>query len=450
VVSDTTRRDRMGIHGGPAHTPHFDRFAEENLWFPQAVSQAPWTKPSVATLFTSLYPTQHGVVTHPSHQLRAGEELGRRLVSSDRLADSAVTLAEAYRAAGFRTAAFVANPWMDRRFGFEQGFEHYDDSFARWEVPGTAVVESALAWLETLGPDERFFLYVHTIDAHRPYPALTFEEALAAATQPPAPGDIPLIPIAARRQIRGQIRIEGPRPAGAPLPAKRSVLRRAYDKGIERFDTAFGELLAGLARDPRHDRTAVLVTSDHGEALYRRGYGNHGLSLYEDDLAVPLAARLPGTRRGRVDCRVGLIDLMPTLCEWSGLDCPSGMTGRSLFAGDAAAEDRGRTYLGEAALVDLHQRAAYRGRYKLIHTPGRRAETSPPPRAWSLFDLAEDPVEERDLLAGDERPAAVEAAFAELRGAVEQSLAGGTVLDPADAPIDPDLEERLRSLGYLD
>jgi len=215
VVSDTTRRDRMGIHGGPAHTPHFDRFAEENLWFPQAVSQAPWTKPSVATLFTSLYPTQHGVVTHPSHQLRAGEELGRRLVSSDRLADSAVTLAEAYRAAGFRTAAFVANPWMDRRFGFEQGFEHYDDSFARWEVPGAAVVESALAWLETLGADERFFLYVHTIDAHRPYPALTFEEALAAATQPPAPGDIPLIPIAARREIRGQIRIEGPRPAGA-------------------------------------------------------------------------------------------------------------------------------------------------------------------------------------------------------------------------------------------
>jgi arylsulfatase A-like enzyme len=74
VVNDTMRRDRMGIHGGRARTPHFDRFARENLWFTDAVAQAPWTKPSIATLFTSLYPTQHGVVTHPGRQLFAGQE----------------------------------------------------------------------------------------------------------------------------------------------------------------------------------------------------------------------------------------------------------------------------------------------------------------------------------------------------------------------------------------
>src|SRR5690606_37781494 len=108
VLNDTMRRDRMGIQGGAARTPNFDRFAAENLWFVRAVTQAPWTKPSVATLFTSLHPARHGVVTHPSHQKRAGQELGRRLASSDRLPEAAVTLAEAFRAAGFRTAAFVA------------------------------------------------------------------------------------------------------------------------------------------------------------------------------------------------------------------------------------------------------------------------------------------------------------------------------------------------------
>jgi arylsulfatase A-like enzyme len=448
VLNDTMRRDRMGIHGGPARTPNFDAFAREHLWFERAVAQAPWTKPSVATLFTSLYPSQHGVVTHPSHQMEAGEALGRSLLASDRLPDAAATLAEAYRAAGFRTAAFVANPWMDRRFGFEQGFEVYDDSFARWDVPGEQVVAAALAWLAKLDPGERYFLYVHTIDTHRPYPALTWEEVEAALEQPAPPGELPL---KARREIMSLIRIEGPRPPGVRPPAKRRVLKRAYDKGIERWDEAFGQLLAGLARDPRYDRTAILVTSDHGEALYRRGYGNHGLSLYQADLAVPMAARLPGAEATRVDCRVGLIDVMPTLCEWSGLACPDGMTGRSFFAaseGEPGAEDG--LYLGEAALTDLDQRAAYRGRYKLIHSPGPRAEANPPPRPWSFYDLGADPSEERDLLGEHARPEAVEQAFAALRLALDEAAAGGPVLDREDAPVDRELEQRLRSLGYVE
>lgn len=445
VLNDTMRRDRMGIHGGPAHTPNFDRFAREHLWFARAVAQAPWTKPSVATLFTSLYPSQHGVLTHPSHQVHAGEDLGRKLLASDRLPASAATLAEAYRAAGFRTAAFVANPWMDRRFGFQQGFEHYDDSFAHWGATGDGVMAAALAWLATLRPDERYFLYVHTIDAHRPYPALTWQEVEEALAEPPTPGTIP---ISARREIQEQIRFEGPRPPGVRPPAQRRVLRRAYDKGIERWDAAFGVLLAGLEQDPRHDRTAVLVTSDHGEALYKRGYGNHGLSLYQGDLAVPLAIRLPGVDAAKVDCRVGLIDVMPTLCDWGGLACPDGMVGRSIFA-ESEGEDVDGIYLGEAALTDLRQRAAYQGRFKLMHTPGPRAEAEPPPGPWSLYDLDVDPTEDDDLF-GAAPPAAAQA-VATLTRVIEDSLAGtGPVLESEQAPVDRELEQRLRSLGYVE
>jgi len=248
----------------------------------------------------------------------------------------------------------------------------------------------------------------------------------------------------------GLIRVEGPRPPGVRPPGKRRVLQRAYDKGIERWDAAFGELLSGLARDPRHDRTAVLVTSDHGEALYRRGYGNHGLSLYQADLAVPMAARLPGAAPGRVECRVGLIDVMPSLCEWSGLECPSGMAGRSVFARAASGEDLDGTYLGEAALIDLGQRAVYQGHYKLIHSPGRRAEANPPPSAWSIYDLRDDPSEELDLLALERRSATVEAAFASLRLALEEASVGGPLFEREHAPVDPDLEQRLRSLGYVE
>jgi arylsulfatase A-like enzyme len=253
----------------------------------------------------------------------------------------------------------------------------------------------------------------------------------------------------ARREIASLLRLEGPRPQGARPPAKRRVVRRAYDKGIERFDAAFGVLLEGLERDPRHDRIGVLVTADHGEALYRRGYGNHGLGLYQAELAVPLAARLPGAGRGEVSCRVGLIDVMPTLCDWSGLECPAQMMGRSLFGGDLREEPPEELYFAEGTMVDPSQRAVYEGRYKLIHSPGARgvAKTSESP--WALFDLQDDPREERNLLA--ERPLSpdVERIFGSLHMALDHALPGGAVLEPEHAPIDPELEERLRSLGYL-
>jgi arylsulfatase A-like enzyme len=446
VVNDTMRRDRIGIYGGPAHTPRFDRFAAEGLWFARAVAQAPWTKPSIATLFTSLYPTQHGVVTHPTGQLRSGEALNRNLRTSDRLPAAAATLAEAYRAAGYRTAAFVANPWLDRRFGFEQGFELYDDSFARWGVRGERVMKAALAWLAELPPEQPYFLYVHTIDTHRPYPALTWSEVRKALEEPPPPGELPP---RAKREIASLLRLEGPRPPGVRPPAKRRVVRRAYDKGIERFDAALGLLLDGLAQDPRRDRTGVIVTADHGEALYRRGYGNHGLGLYQSELAVPFAAQLPGAARGLVDCRVGLVDVMPTLCDWSGLECPADMAGRSIF--DAVpAEDPGEIYHAEATMLDEDQRAVYQERYKLIYLPGRRPEAEPPPSAWALFDLVADPGEERNLLAEDPRSPEVEAIFATLRAALEHAPSEQGSLEPEHAPLDPELEERLRRLGYLD
>jgi arylsulfatase len=449
VVNDAMRRDRMGIHGGRARTPHFDRFARENLWFTDAVAQAPWTKPSIATLFTSLYPTQHGVVTHPGRQLFAGQEVERRIRESDQLPPSARTLAEAARDAGYRTAAFVANPWMDRRFGFDQGFETYDDSFARWYVPGRRVMEQALAWLEDLQPDEPFLLYVHTIDTHMPYPALTWDEVEEALERPPAPNPIPA---SARREIAQLLRLEGPRPPGQSLPAKPRVLRRAYDKGIEIFDADFGALLAGLERHPRRDEMAVIVTSDHGEALYARGYGGHSKGLYEGELAVPFAARLPGARPAQVDCRVGLIDVMPTLCSWLGLPCPSEMAGSSFFAGAEARTAAFESYRGEASVIDPAMQALYRGPWKLIHQPGRRPEPDPPPGAWSLFHLDDDPEERTNLLADRKAGPEIASTFRELRSELSVELPRIADLEPADDAVllDAELEERLRSLGYLE
>ena len=106
IVNDTMRVDRVGIHGGPANTPVFDAFARQNLHFTRAYSQAPWTKPSIATLFTGLYPSQHGVITHPRLQ-DAGAPTGElrkldEIIETDRLGEDLRTLAEVMLDAGYR------------------------------------------------------------------------------------------------------------------------------------------------------------------------------------------------------------------------------------------------------------------------------------------------------------------------------------------------------------
>ncbi len=451
VVSDTLRRDRVGVHGGPT-TPAFDAFAREHLLFARASSQAPWTKPSVATLFTGLLPARHGVLEDP-------RLAGRRDASGAREADavpaSLTTLAELLRGAGFRSAAFVSNPWMGRGFGFAQGFDVYDDSFAHFDAPGALVTQRGLDWLAEVPPGERFFLYLHYIDAHHPYGALTPEEVYAASPRLQADArPVPPLALEALVDLRTpeQSRLllaTGARPSLA-------LLEMAYDRGVADFDRAFGDLLTGLRARADWPRTALIATSDHGEAFYERGYGNHARALYEDELAIPLALRLPGitAERGVSSCDVGLVDLLPTLCDAQGLECPEA-DGRSLF--DAETPERPRTLLAEGVPGLPAHRAVRSGRFKLIHQPAgplgaglvrdtERGRSHP----FSLYDLELDPGERRDLLAETPRPAAVEAAFESLRAALERAAAGPALALPERAPIDVETERRLESLGYLD
>ena len=176
IVADALRRDRLGVYGGPARTPGFDRFARENLLFTAAFTQAPWTKPSIATLFTGLYPSQHRVATHPQLPDPESRRRGEAVLESDVLSEDLVTLAEVMRAAGFRTAAFVSNPWLGKSFGFAQGFETYDDSFAGNDTPGRVVSQAGLDWLAALPDRNPYLLYLHYMDPHAPYAPIPVAE----------------------------------------------------------------------------------------------------------------------------------------------------------------------------------------------------------------------------------------------------------------------------------
>jgi arylsulfatase len=434
IVNDTMRRDRTGAYGGPAHTPAFDRFARENLRFDQAYTQAPWTRPSIATLFTSLHPSQHGMLGHP-----AGGD-----VEFTTLSDAHVTLAEAFQAAGYRTAAFVANPWMDPSLGFAQGFGVYEEEPV-WRADGRLLSQRALAWLAGLPADEPFFLYLHYLDSHRPYPALTLEDLRASAARVGA--DRRELGERARREIQQLVRIDGEGSLAAALAERKlALLELAYDKGLAEFDRALAVFLDGLAARGAGARAAVIVTSDHGEALYERGYGNHGQGLHDDEAAIPLAARLPGVSAegSRVDCLVGLIDWLPTLCRYLALECPGPHAGRSLLPGGEGRDGR-RFLVTEGVAGRPRHRSVRNASHKLIWqpmgAPGDAAEG-----AWSLFDVAADPGERVDLSGSDS--ARLRHVSEALREALRAGVPEVEIAPGSAVRLDPELRERLEALGY--
>jgi arylsulfatase A-like enzyme len=439
VVNDTMRRDRLGVYGGKARTPAFDAFASDNLRFDAAYTQAPWTRPAMASLFSGLLPSQHGV----------GMERGDERKTPRALAPEIETLAEVLQGAGYRTAAFVANPWMEPRFGFDQGFDVYDASFARWGVgggdvklPGIAVSDRALAWLATVPAGTPYLLFVHYLDSHRPYPALDLgdlerqRDRVAASGAPPA---------ALETELRAIVHVYGAPGSPPPLVEPRIALAEmAYEKGIEQFDAALAKLLGGLAARSDAERTAVIVTSDHGEALFERGYGNHGRGLHDDELAIPLAMRLPGVSgpRGGVQCLTGLVDMLPTLCTYAGLACPADLAGQDLLAQRA-----GRRFVVSEAVGTAPRHRAIRNRqWKLLWQPDG-APDGPRADPYSLYDVASDPGEQHDLSSTTDP--ALRRTLDELRRALAAAGPDRPRYDAPNVSVDRPVEERLRALGYV-
>jgi arylsulfatase A-like enzyme len=236
------------------------------------------------------------------------------------------------------------------------------------------------------------------------------------------------------------------------VPPNLELMELVYDQGVERFDAVLGRLLARLDALPEARDAAIVLTSDHGEALFERGWGSHGHGLFEDEVGVPLAMRLPGVESdGPVECPVGLVDLRASLCDYLGVPCPGADQGRSIFAPEAPRPGAPtRVVLSEAVIGHPGYRAVREGRYKLIYRPaGRGAEGARADRrGYALFDLVEDPAETRDLLAGEPTPEAREI-FLRLQQRLDSDIADLAAPAPESASLDDATRARLEALGYL-
>ncbi|HZE88688.1 MAG TPA: sulfatase, partial [Verrucomicrobiae bacterium] len=294
VSLDTVRADHVGCYGyARPTTPILDALARESTLFELAVAPAPWTLPSHASMFTSLYPHEHGA---------AGP--------SSTLAAERVTIAETLREAGYSTAAFTGGGYLSSKFGLSQGFDVFENLY---DSPTSAIVSRALAWFDGRPADQPYFLFVHTYEPHTPYTSATFASLPDAGRVGPSFAEEDL------RELRsGQFR---------PTPAEQRYIEDLYDGDIHAADAALGPLWDRLRAAGELDRSLVIVTSDHGEELFERSArtsAGHGHSLYEELLRVPLVIRYAkGFPAGmRVATPVSLIDLVPTLAAVTGVPWP--------------------------------------------------------------------------------------------------------------------------------
>ena len=415
ITLDTVRADRMGFLGSKRGlTPNLDTLARQSVVFTRAYSQVPLTAPSHATILTGTYPQFNQV---NDFQVPLAQEL---------------PYAPAIlREHGYHTAAFIGSMILDpnAKFapGFDRGFETYDAGFQTWhsgedryrttERRGTEVVAHALAWLNQ-HPKGPFFIWVHLYDAHHPY--------------------------------------------DPPEPYKTKYASAPYDGEIAYTDSAVGKFLAQLRARGLYGGALIAVMADHGEALGEHGEDTHGIFLYDETIHVPLTIKLPGepsqgkaahgksSTGKRIENRVGLVDVLPTILQAVGIAVPPQVQGESLLgimkskptpaeradASTLTSTDRpayAETDYPHRAYGWSSLRALRTGKYLYIDAPRKE-----------LYDQMADPKAEHDLSAAS---TAVTSTLAGQLDAFRQKTSSNR--EAPKSLDDPEAQQKLAALGYV-
>jgi arylsulfatase A-like enzyme len=420
LLVDTLRADAVGLYGGGTTTPALDTLGRRGTVFEAAVSQAPWTLPSVATLMTGLPPRRHGAIGDPSPADRPTN--GRWGF----LTDEVTTWAELAAGRGITTIGVSANPLVSRGTNVAQGFETFVelpwDAAARTWASADRVNEAFLAWLPRVH-GYRFAAYLHYMEPHDPY---------TPSLPPPTPAGMrPAIAAGWVRDAANRINWRGTDPLA---PHELAHLRARYAGEVRTWDRALARLLDGLAAAGVADDTIVVVTADHGEEFQEHGRLTHGSHLYEESIRVPLVFAGPGIPVDRrADVAQG-IDLFPTLLGLVGA-VPPRSPGRDLLAAERtprpAVVETASGIAPDGHTVDVV--AVRTAGWKLVETPALgRTE---------VYDLAADPREEHDRADTAVERVALAATLERWRAETPPARGGG--------PADPAFAQRLRALGYV-
>jgi arylsulfatase len=415
ILVDALRADQLQLYGSKvAIAPRLDALGPESVVFERAFSPASWTRPALPSLFTGLYPSEHGLTDFVGS---AGQYKGAVL------SESALTLAEEMKAAGRRTAMVGYQTLLSARFGMAQGFDFYNNN----TNGGERIRKRFLEWFDE-AHEQPFFAYLHYLDIHWPYcpPAPTWGKV------DPTPNET--ITCDDWRGLRERIR------SGETVltEADRKALAARYSEEMMALDWELGALFDELKRRGAWDDLLIVVTADHGEELAERGGIEHGHTLYDELLHVPYIWKLPlawGGGRGRRES--GLVEtrtLMPTLVDVVGEALPAGVSATSVlpWLGPRPKSEPPATWVV----------AESNGIYA-VRTTTHKLVVTPAAKKVELYDLVADPGERHDLAPA--RPPEL----AELQGLMRRWRAGLRPIEAGATDLDDKTTEELKALGYL-
>lgn len=424
------------------HTPNLDRLAEDGTVFSQAVSHGPATPYAFPAVFTSTLPLDYG--------------------GYERLSDERTLVSEPLSRAGWHCVGVHANPWLGEKYGYGRGYDDYRD-VGEFGLPGLErgrqfllsnfsldspvyrgaqyvyrylqkplrMVTGDAAEIEVARDalaegDENTFVWTHLLEPHAPYtPPKRHREAVGVPETKTSPAQL-----VTRAQHSPESFSE----------REREVIRGLYAASVRHADEKVGKLLEAV-----DDDTLVIVTADHGEALFEHGQVGHEPCLYDELVHVPLLVRPPdGADAEAVERQVRHIDIAPTILDYAGVDTPESYRGRSLRP---AIEGEDTTAEGEIAVSEVASSATEPGRLDAeelqvsVRTPAKKLIYAD--GEIQGFDLQTDP-EERDPHTD------LDDEWNVLRAALDERLDAIEVGETSAIERDEDVQERLRNLGYID
>jgi arylsulfatase A-like enzyme len=433
ISIDTLRADHLGCYGYERDTsPHIDKLASEGALFINSFSTSPWTLPSHVSIMTSLYGIHHQVY-----------------YSGEKIAPSVLTLADLLRKNDFFTCAFTGGGFVSAQYGFAKGFDaYYEGRGGVFHMNSAELIYDSFSnWIDN-NRGKRFFLFLHTYQPHNPYVC-------------PHPYNTRFLDKDAKWEHVNFLGYLGGKPGiYKTLPdEERKNAVGLYDGEISYLDEKLiGPLVTKLKETSLYEKTMIIFTSDHGEEFFDHKAWDHGHSLYNESIRVPLIIKFPKDRFNgmKIPQTISLVDIMPTILEEIGIECPDTLIdGKSLFSILKGRESEDRTFLADigANVLNSHipQKISMNKRkYKLIlnkefSQEDRKFFIEPPPEKTQieLFDLLNDFKEENNI--AEKNSALTNEILQKINEIYSQAKKGKS----EKTEIDEKLKEQLKALGYI-
>ncbi|HTQ79857.1 MAG TPA: sulfatase, partial [Thermoanaerobaculia bacterium] len=428
---DTLRADAVGVYGSPRPTtPNIDRFSSDALVFTRALSPAPWTLPATTSILSGLYPSHHGVI-----------------VAGDRLPQTAPWLPALLSRRGFQTLG--VSQWLlgGDAFGLDRGFQgFYANVYQNAKTPSANV--RWFLWRYLLAPRAAgagarppLFAYLHVVDPHALYRPGRQDRAFADEQPGGLTPDL-YDPNVFMQQGYGKD------------PAEVAHLRALYDGEVHAADRQFGAFLEQLRFFDLYEESLIILVGDHGEEFFEHGGFDHGRTLYNELLRVPLIVKLPASwrRTGRVETPVSTLSIAPTVLQVAGQGAGRVTGGPSAGAGfdgpsltEVARQETPRSaapLFAETHVEQVNQRAAFLEAVKCILNVSGLDRNAKPAPAFEAFNLTDDPREKKPLALSDHGVLACK------RG-LEAWMAPKQAPAVEHGALAPEDLAKLRALGYI-